>query len=292
MSDLQSLRVGIRRRFEFIEFQLYWEGSVGRKKLQEQFSISPQQATIDLNSYMDACPGNMFYDPRRKTYVPTETFRPILIRGEASEYLMHLDILKRGYREKGEVWPKWVPLFDAVSVHSRRISSRVLKDVLQSMRSKSCLYARYISLSSDNSGFRLLLPHAIATDGHRWHVRAYDLERTRYSDFVLSRLERTELQDNPGYEIPVDNAWHTSVDVILKADPSLDRPKRERLEYEYGMADGRLRLTIRQAMLFYYLRHYGFDPRRTQGGRIENRSSFFLCIENIDEVERCIGRRN
>ena len=292
MSDLQDLRVSIRRRFEFIEFQLHWEGSVGRKKLQEQFSISLQQATIDLTSYMDACPGNMIYDPRQKTYVPTATFRPILIRGEASEYLMHLDILKRGYREKGEVWAKSIPVFDAVSVHSRRISSRVLKDVLQSMRSQICLYARYFSLSSDNSGFRLLLPHAIASDGHRWHMRAYDLARARYSDFVLSRLERTELRDKPAYEVPADIAWHTSVDVILKADPSLDQPKRERLEYEYEMTNGHLRLTVRQAMLFYYLRHYGFDPRKTQDGKIENGSSFLLCIENIEEVERCIGRRS
>ena len=57
MSDLKDLRASIRRRFEFIEFQLHWEGSVGRRKLQDQFSISPQQATNDLTAYMDACPG-------------------------------------------------------------------------------------------------------------------------------------------------------------------------------------------------------------------------------------------
>ena len=292
MSDLQDLKTSIRRRFEFIEFQLNWEGSVGRKKLQDQFSISPQQATIDLNSYMDACPSNMNYDPRQKTYVPSPKFRPVLTRGEASEYLMHLEILHHGYREEDEIWATSIPVFDAVSVHSRRIHPQVLKHVLLCMRSRSCLKGRYISLSSDNAGFRILLPHAIASDGHRWHIRAFDTENARYSDFVLSRLEKTEPRGQPGQDVPEDTAWNTYVEVILKADPSLDRSKKERLEFEYRMTNGQLHITVRQAMLFYYLRHYGFDPRETENSRMRNKSSFLLCIENIEDVEKCIGRRS
>ena len=292
MSDLKDLRASIRRRFEFIEFQLHWEGSVGRRKLQDQFSISPQQATNDLTAYMDACPGNMIYDPRQKTYVPGSKFRPVLTQGEASEYLMHLDILHHGYREESEVWATSIPVFDAVSVRSRKISSEVLKHVLQSVRSRSCLKARYISLSSDNAGFRILLPHAIASDGHRWHMRAFDIENKRYSDFVLSRLEKTEPAGLPEHDVPEDTAWNANVEVVLKAEPALDQSKKERLEFEYGMTDGRLRFSVRQAMLFYYLRYYGFDPRETENGKIRNKSSFLLSIENIEEVEVCIGRRS
>ena len=292
MSDLNDLRASIRRRFEFIEFQLNWEGSVGRRKLQDQFSISPQQATNDLTAYTDACPGNMVYDPRQKTYVPGSTYRPVLTQGEASEYLMHLDIFHHGYREEGEIWATSIPVLDAVSVHSRKISSEVLKHVLQSLRSRSCMKARYLSLSSDNTGLRTLLPHAIASDGHRWHMRAFDIENKRYSDFVLSRLEKTELADLPEQQIPEDTAWNTSVEVVLKAEPALDQSKKERLEFDYGMANGRLRFSVRQAMLFYYLRHYGFDPRETEYGKIRNKSSFYLSIDNIEKVDECIGRRS
>ena len=292
MSDLNDLRAGIRRRLEFVEFQLHWEGSVGRRKLQDQFSISPQQATNDLTAYMDACPGNMIYDPRRKAYVPSSTFEPVLTLGEASEYLMHLDILHRGYREASEIWAASIPVFDAVSVRSRKISSEVLKHVLQGVRSRSCMKARYLSLTSDNTGFRTLLPHAIASDGHRWHTRAFDIENERYSDFVLSRLEETELLDAPEQEIPEDTAWNASVEVVFRAEPTLDKPKRERLEFDYGMTNGRLRFSVRKAMLFYYLRHYGFDPREMEDGKIRNRSSFLLSIENIEEIEQCIGRRS
>ena len=82
---------------------------------------------------MDACPSNMIYDPRQKTYVPGSMFRPVLTQGEASEYLMHLDILHHGYREESEVWATSIPVFDAVSVRSRKISSEVL-----SMSFKAC----------------------------------------------------------------------------------------------------------------------------------------------------------
>ena len=119
------------------------------------------------------------------------------------------------------------------------------------------------------------LPHALASDGHRWHVRAFDTEKTRFSDFVLSRLKETKPGTQPEQEVPEDSAWTTYVDIVLKPDPSLDQSKRECLEFEYEMNNGRLRLTVRQAMLFYYLRHYGFDPRQRENCRIRNKSSFF-----------------
>lgn len=289
--DLHVAKTSIRRRFEFIEFQLNWEGSVGRKKLQDQFSISPQQATNDLTSYMDACPGNMVYDPRQKTYVPTAAFQPVLISGDASEYLMQLDMLHHGYRDKREVWTTTIPTYDAVSIQSRQIRPPVLKHVLQAMRSRVSLRARYISLTSNSSAMRTLVPHAIASDGHRWHMRAYDLDKLRYSDFVLSRVEKTELRNCPKQEVPEDTAWNTRVEVILKADPSLDDTQKQCLEHEYGMKKGRLCLKVRQAMMFYYLRHYGFNPRETENGAMRNKSSHLLAIDNIEEVEKCIGRR-
>ena len=292
MLEFKNLRASIRRRFEFIEFQLNWEGAVGRKKLQDQFLISPQQATNDLTAYFRAYPGNMLYNPRRKTYVPGPNFRPFLTPGDASEYLMQLNMLHLGYREEGDVWTTSVPVFDAVSAHSRRISPKVLKHVLQCMRLRSCLSAQYISLSSKNAEFRILLPHAIASDGHRWHVRAFDIKNTRFSDFVLSRLKKTEPGTQPEQEVPEDTAWITYVNIVLKPDPSLNQSQKECLEFEYEMKNGRLRLTVRQAMLFYYLRHYGFDPRQRENSRIGNKSSFWLKIENIEEIEQCIGLRN
>ncbi len=81
MEEKSDIRAAVRRRFEFIEFSLLWERSIGRKRLQEQFEMSLQQATKDLNMYSDICPDNMVYDTRQKTYVPSVNFRPVFIKG-------------------------------------------------------------------------------------------------------------------------------------------------------------------------------------------------------------------
>ena len=292
MTRWQGMKTSIRRRFEFIEFQLGWESAVGRKKIQDQFAISMQQATNDLNAYLDACPNNMLYDPRQKAYVPSPSFRPRLTRGEVSEYLVHLDMLHQGYWSKTEIWINNLPTYDAVSTITRKISPDTFKLVLSAIRTEGCIVARYVSLSSDNLESRMLKPHAIANDGHRWHVRAFDFGKERHSDFVLSRLESPKPSESPAQDVPNDNEWETNVDVILKADTELKKPQRKQLELEYGMTDGRLRLRVRQAMLWYYLRHYGFNLNDIDGDAFRNKSSFHLKVSNLKEVEKCLGRRN
>lgn len=291
MAYWPNMKMSIRRRFEFIEFQLTWEGAVGRRKLQDQFGISMQQATNDLNAYIDACPNNMLYDPRRKAYVPGPKFRPRLTGGDVSEYLMHLDMLHHGYRRDTEIWVDALPAFDAVSTQTRKINPGTFKLMLRAIRAQSCIMARYVSLSSDDVKPRTLRPHAIASDGHRWHVRAFDFGKERYSDFVLSRLEATEPVDPPSRNVPDDDAWNTRVEIVLKPSTGLKKRQREVLEIEYGMIDGCLRLRIRQAMLWYYLRHFGFNPGDIEGDAFRNKSSFHLIVSNLKEVERCLGRR-
>jgi hypothetical protein len=56
MTKHETIKPRQRRRYEFIEFQLMWEGVVGRRLLQEKFEISPQQATLDLTGYLDLAP--------------------------------------------------------------------------------------------------------------------------------------------------------------------------------------------------------------------------------------------
>ena len=44
-----SVRWGIERRLEFIEFRLFWEGHINRGDLMAAFGISINQASTDLN---------------------------------------------------------------------------------------------------------------------------------------------------------------------------------------------------------------------------------------------------
>lgn len=288
----ENIKPGLRRRYEFIEFQLMWEGAVGRKLLQQKFEISPQQATLDLTAYLDMAPQNMTYDTRQRTYVAAKNFRPVLIKADAWEYLIHLEMFHHGYRDAEEIWPAHIPDFDAVTVASRKIEPKVLKTVLQAIRDRKCVEVMYVSLSSESDSPRQLYPHAIACDGHRWHMRAFDSHNTRYSDFVLSRVESIKTVECERAEMPEDDTWSSYVTICLQPDPALAERKRKRLEIEYDMEDGKLSINVRKAMLFYCLRSYGFDPLEIENGMMRNKSSFSLHIANIEEVEQCIGRRN
>lgn len=68
-NDKSELRWGVAQRLEFIEFRLFWEGYVNRSDLMEQFGLSVNQASADLNRYIGFAPDNMVYDKSARTYV-------------------------------------------------------------------------------------------------------------------------------------------------------------------------------------------------------------------------------
>lgn len=291
MNQIVDLKVNARRRLEFIEFQLIWEGAIGRLKLKDQFEISLQQATLDLNSYVAICPDNMVYDPKKKTYVSTEKFKPQFISGDTSEYFSQLEMLHSGYKNKQEIWVHTLPSFDAVSIHRRNVRKNTLAIILKAIREGRTVRGQYSSLRSGSDTERNIVPCAIASDGHRWHMRGFDCEENRFADFVLSRFNKVELIDGIIKNLGEDADWETYVEVNFQVDPSMDASQKKQMEYEYQMSDEGLKVRVRKAMVFYYLRSYGFDPLELENGIIRNKSSFHLIIDNLDEVEEWLGRR-
>ena len=89
--------------------------------------------------------------------------------------------------------------------------------------------------------------------------------------------------------VPPDKRWTEKVEVVLRVDPELEEEKRIAIEREYEMSQGRMILSVSRAMLFYELRHHGFDPRKIGDGDY-GESSFQLDIVNVDEVRVWLGR--
>lgn len=288
MAAETEIKPALRRRFAFIEFLLIWEGSIGRKKLQDQFAISPQQATKDLTAYSEIAPDNLRYDTRQRTYLPSQSFAPRFTEGEAAEYLTHLELLDRGQKSEAEIWPTSIPEYAITSARTRRIQPLVLKTVLIAIRRKRAISAYYTSMSSPAGVRRNLVPHAIASDTHRWHVRAYDLDKSRWSDFVLSRLVDVKVE-GASESIPLDHKWRQEVVVVFQVNPDLEDEKRIAIEREYEMKDRCMKLVTRRAMLFYELRLHGFDPWKLTKGE-HSTSSFQLDIVNLQEVHAWLGR--
>ena len=56
---------GQAKRFEFMEWRLFWTDRLNRKDLELEFGISTPQASIDLRNYQELAPNNVTYDNSR-----------------------------------------------------------------------------------------------------------------------------------------------------------------------------------------------------------------------------------
>ena len=64
---------------------------------------------------------------------------------------------------------------------------------------------------------RELVPVALADNGLRWHVRAFDRKSKEFRDFVLTRMEKpTVLEDSPVLENETnekDDQWNRIIEL-------------------------------------------------------------------------------
>ena len=89
-NDKSELRWGVAQLLEFIEFRLFWEGHVNRSDLMEQFGLSVNQASADLNRYIGFVPDNMVYDKSARTYVRGTEYAPHFLKPDASRHLAQI----------------------------------------------------------------------------------------------------------------------------------------------------------------------------------------------------------
>jgi predicted DNA-binding transcriptional regulator YafY len=101
---------------------------------------------------------------------------------------------------------------------------------------------------------------ALADNGLRWHVRSYDRERGRFSDFVLTRIATAQEISGEVAEselLPADEQWARMVDMEIVPHPNVKWP--EAVAADYGMSNGVLRLKTRAALAGYVLRRWSID---------------------------------
>ena len=117
-SDKSELRWGVAQRLEFIEFRLFWEGRVNRSDLMEQFGLSVNQASADLNRYIGFAPDNMVYDKSARTYVRGPDYSAQFLKPDASRYLAQLRSLADGIMDSDDTWIAELPSYDAAPTGS------------------------------------------------------------------------------------------------------------------------------------------------------------------------------
>ncbi len=247
------------RRLEFIDFRLRWEGRLNRSDITSFFGISVPQASLDIARYLELGPENLVYDRSSRIYLAGQAFRPVFTSTSTPHYLNDLLALEAGFLEPDSSFMGWRPPTALVPTPGRQLNPQTLTTLLQAIREQRGVKVKYQSMTRPESQIRDLSPHAIAHDGFRWHVRAYCHTRKDFLDFVIARFLEIDFSESLGPGSLEDKAWQTMVDLVLVPHPGLSLSKRRAIELDYGMADGRVTLSCRQALLFYLLKHLRLD---------------------------------
>ena len=254
-----ALKWGVERRLEFVEFRLFWEGSINRADLVETFGVSVPQASKDLTLYQERAPGNMEYDTRAKRYVAAEKFVLRFLEPDPYIYLSQLRSVVDGAVPASDSWIAALPSADVVLTPRRDIDIAVLRKVLDAIREGVSIEVLYQSMNKMRPGpiWRRITPHAFGHDGFRWHARAYCHLEHKFKDFLLPRILEVGSQGEPGEAGDQDWLWNNYFDVVIGPHPALTESQKKVVAKDYGLDRGNGALSVRYAMLFYVLKRLG-----------------------------------
>lgn len=243
-----------RKRLSHIDFRVNFIGSITRSDLINRFGIKEAAATRDIAEYRQKAPNNLTYDGVAKQYIRGLNFKP-LFQYSANQVLT---ALTQGF---GEDFVGNHKAFIACEIQTRLSNPplEVLSVLSRAIHQKKVVVITYLSLSSGISS-REIVPFALVDNGLRWHIRAYDRKRARFTDFVITRISEPSIIESPIAEYETresDNQWNRIVELEIIAHPRLTHP--ETIEFDYGMKNKLLNLNVRAAVAGYVLRLWNVD---------------------------------
>lgn len=268
------------RRFEFIEWKLFWEGGLNRSDLEAAFEISTPQASVDLRRYREIASDNIEYDGTGRTFRPTPDMKPSFLKVSADRLLLQLRALLSGALPRREVWFRGLPRTDIAPDIVRHVDPDCLRRILDGIRTRQCVEVRYQSLA--NSRTRLIAPHALAYDGYRWHVRAWACDRDDFRDFVLTRIDKIKPGPPADFDPADDLEWENFARLDLRPHPGLTDEQSLAIQRDYAMKGGKREIDVRLSMAYYFIMRMNLDLPDLPPARAQ------ICLNNIDEVRKAI----
>jgi predicted DNA-binding transcriptional regulator YafY len=251
-----TLRWSVEQRVAFAARRLYWDGTINREDLMRRFGVSANQATADVAKLKDAYPDGFAYDTVARRYRAQTQFLPH--EADPGRLLRELRLIAEGHLDPQDSVLASIPALAIAELPERSVDAAVLRPVLAAIRDRQAIGARYVSFQRPGERQRVLSPHALVFDGFRWHVRAHDAGDDTFKDFVIARLSRAA-PAGTWQRVPAeDAAWNRLVTLEIAPHPGLDPHQRRVIARDYGMdAKQRLRLKVREAVLFYVRRRFG-----------------------------------
>lgn len=253
--SLNGIAQAQRERLFHVDFRLRFFGSVNRQDLVTRFGIKEAAATRDLALYRELAPGNLNYDNKVRQYLVAKQYQPLFDLNDRQALSALTDGL--GDDQVGVSPP---PVLSESPTRLNAPSLANLAAVTRAIYRDRALEVTYHSLSSGEVK-REIVPFALIDNGLRWHVRAYDRLKRRFSDFVINRFSQVSAIDGgvvePHETREADIQWNRIVQLEIVAHPRLTHPKT--IELEYGMRDGVLKTDVRAAVAGYLLRRWNVD---------------------------------
>ncbi len=231
------MKWGLKKRLEFIESKLFWEGTFNRKDLIDTFGVSVPQTSVDIKSYRNKAPGNVYYDKSKKQYLITSKFVPIFGPIDAHSYLSELSMFSGGLLKKEDLKMGYIPDISVVPSLDRAVESIVLRKIIKALKDKKAVHIQYQSMSRPSPVWRWLAPHAFAFDGFRWHVRGYCELAEEFRDFILGRIIDVRNLKKTTIESTDDHKWNQFVTIKIAAHPELTPDQQKIIEKEYNMQE-------------------------------------------------------
>lgn len=259
-----------RQRLHFIERMLFWRGYINRKDLLDHFGISPPQATNDLVNYSTRNREGCQYNVRAKRYEATSAMKPVLIEPDFST-----DMHELGASVSPD--PDF-PFVHLLNTPCRVASLSVFQKLSRAVHRRDSLSIKYWSVNSGTAEWRRISPRAFASDGLRWHVRAYCHKRKDFIDFVIGRIQGIRDPQPCEFADVPDTDWTESISLLIRPNPALDTNRQKALEMDYNMKDGVFRYTVPKAMKVYAARRLGFI-------RWPQKKSQFPLLNELKELE-------
>jgi hypothetical protein len=266
-----SLNWSAEERLRFIDAALFWNDRINRSDLMGHFGISVPQASADLKRYQSLAPHNIRYDGRAKSYMATQDFSPLFELASADGWPFGgPDIARSGLN------------IDVVPSPARTLEPWLVRRVVRAIRRALALRVLYQDMISPQPEWKWIAPSAFGSDGVRWHVRAWNIEKRRYEDLLFPRIFEID-GEQPREDLPPDEAWERFVTIRLRPAQRLNPPQRMVIERDYGMEHGVATIEVRAALLFLFLWRNRLD-------RSDRRS--LVEVVNMNEVNAELKKIN
>lgn len=243
-----------RERLAHLELRAFFTGECRRSDIESRFGVKPAAATRDIGAYRDLAPKNLEYDPVSRCYRPSSTFKSLF--GFSTERV--LSWLLQGFGDGLDLRLKKAAPCEGPG-NLVRPNLEILGAITRALYSKRPIKITYVSLSS-GPGTRIIVPVALADNGLRWHVRAYDRSKSRFSDFVVTRITKAKEVQEAAEEhelLAADEQWARIVDLEIVPHPGVQWSAA--VESDYAMENGVLKLRTRAALAGYVLRRWSVD---------------------------------